>query len=55
MISRALTELGKTVQLYKDYYQYEEIQGMNRKKIETVPEKAFREAVAKQSFIEHGA
>ncbi len=41
-----LIELEKAVQLYKDYYQYEEIQGMNRKKIELVPEKAFREAVA---------
>lgn len=36
----------KTVSLYKDYYQYEEIKGSLRETIQTVPEVAFREAVA---------
>ena len=34
------------VETYKDYYQYEEIEGSYRKKVELVPEEAFREAVA---------
>lgn len=36
----------KAIQTYRDYYQYEEIDGSYRKKIELVPEEAFREAVA---------
>ncbi len=36
----------KTLEVYRDYYQYEEIQGANRKKIEKIPEAAFREAIA---------
>lgn len=35
-----------TVQTYRDYYQYEEIEGSYRKKVELIPEEAFREAVA---------
>lgn len=34
------------VQTYRDYYQYEEIDGSYRKKVELIPEEAFREAVA---------
>lgn len=34
------------VQTYKDYYQYEEIEGSYRKKVELIPEEAFRESVA---------
>jgi ATP-dependent DNA helicase RecG len=41
-----LDELDKAVNLYRDYYQYEEIQGMDRKKVEKIPEEAFREALA---------
>ena len=41
-----LEELEKTVSLYRDYYQYEEIQGMERRVVETIPEKAFRESIA---------
>lgn len=41
-----LEELEKTVQIYRDFYQYEEIEGMNRKKIAKIPEEAFREAIA---------
>ena len=33
------------VQTYKDYYQYEEIEGSYRKKVEFIPEEAFRESV----------
>lgn len=36
----------KTVEMFKDYYEYEEIQGTDRKKIEKIPEAAFREAIA---------
>ena len=35
-----------TLEIYRDYYQYEEIEGTIRKKVETVPEQAFREALA---------
>lgn len=36
----------KSLDLFRDYYQYEEIQGADRKKIEKIPEAAFREAIA---------
>lgn len=36
----------KTIDVFRDYYEYEEIQGINRKKIEKIPEAAFREAIA---------
>lgn len=41
-----LSSFEKAVLLYRDYYQMEEIRGMNREKIEVIPEEAFREAVA---------
>ncbi len=41
-----LDELEKTVAVYRDYYQYEEIRGMDRVKVETIPEEAFRETIA---------
>lgn len=34
------------VELYRDYYQYEELKEMHRQKVERIPEAAFREAVA---------
>ena len=40
----AVKEKGSEV--FKDYYQYEEIQGTERKKVEKIPEAAFREAIA---------
>ena len=36
----------KALAVFKDYYQYEEIQGVDRKKVEKIPEAAFREAIA---------
>ena len=36
----------KVLEVFRDYYQYEEIQGADRKKIEKIPEAAFREAIA---------
>ena len=36
----------KSMDIFKDYYQYEVIQGADRKKIEKIPEAAFREAIA---------
>ena len=36
----------KTLEVFRDYYQYEEIQGADRKKVEKIPEAAFREAIA---------
>ena len=41
-----LNELEKAVAVYRDYYQYEEIRGMDRVKVETIPEEAFRETIA---------
>ena len=35
----------KALEVFKDYYQYEEIQGADRKKVEKIPEAAFREAI----------
>lgn len=34
------------VALYKQYYQYERIEGLDRKLVEQIPEEAFREAIA---------
>lgn len=36
----------KSIEMYKRYYQYEKIDGFIRKKIELIPEDAFREALA---------
>ena len=36
----------KTIKVFRDYYQYEVIQGAERKNIEKIPETAFREAIA---------
>ena len=36
----------QAIDVFRDYYQYEVIQGANRKKMEKIPEVAFREAIA---------
>ena len=36
----------KSISIFRDYYQYEVIQGADRKKMEKIPEAAFREAIA---------
>lgn len=36
----------KTINIFRDYYQYEVIEGVERKTIEKIPEAAFREAIA---------
>ena len=36
----------KSIGVFRDYYQYEVIKGADRKKIEKIPEAAFREAIA---------
>lgn len=36
----------KSIEVFRDYYQYEVIQGADRKKMEKIPEAAFREAIA---------
>lgn len=41
-----LAVFEKVSEVFKDYYQYEEIQGTERKKVEKIPEAAFREAIA---------
>lgn len=41
-----LEEYDKSVNVFRDYYQYEVIQGIERKKVEKIPEAAFREAIA---------
>ena len=42
----ALDVYEKTINVFRDYYQYEVIQGADRKKMEKIPEAAFREAIA---------
>ncbi len=45
--NRSILEVyEKALEVFKDYYQYEEIQGTDRKKVEKIPEAAFREAIA---------
>ena len=41
-----LKSYDETVSLYKDYYQYEIVDGVRRRNVETIPEEAFREALA---------
>lgn len=41
-----LEEYKQAIEKYRQYYQHEEIIGSERKKIQSIPEKAFREAVA---------
>lgn len=41
-----IAEYNKAIQMYKKYYQYDEIKGAKRNTVELVPETAFREAVA---------
>ncbi|MBQ2594161.1 MAG: putative DNA binding domain-containing protein [Candidatus Riflebacteria bacterium] len=41
-----LEQYDKAVELYKKYYQYEVVKSIERKTVETIPEKAFREAIA---------
>lgn len=36
----------KAISVFRDYYQYEVIEGSDRKKMEKIPEAAFREAIA---------
>lgn len=45
-----LEAYDKAIEVYMDYYQYEEIKGSYRKKIELIPEEAFREALANASI-----
>lgn len=42
----ALEVYEKSIDVFRDYYQYEVIQGADRKKVEKIPEAAFREAIA---------
>lgn len=41
-----LESYEKAIAIFRDYYQYEVIQGADRKKMEKIPETAFREAIA---------
>jgi len=41
-----LDALDKAMEIYRDYYQYEEIDGAYRRNKEAVPEESFREAIA---------
>lgn len=41
-----LRQYSAAIQIYKRYYQYEAIEGFERKKVERIPEEAFREAIA---------
>ena len=41
-----LHELEEALKVYRDVYQYEKIEGAERKKISLIPEEAFREALA---------
>ena len=44
--SSVLSQYDEAVSMYRQYYQYEVVDGINRRKIEQIPESAFREAVA---------
>lgn len=45
--NRSILEVyDKALTVFRDYYQYEIIQGADRKKMEKIPEAAFREAIA---------
>ena len=45
--NRSILEVyEKAIEIFRDYYQYEVIEGADRKKVEKIPEAAFREAVA---------
>lgn len=41
-----LTQFSEAINMYRQYYQYEKIDGTLREKVELIPEKAFREALA---------
>ena len=41
-----LKQYDEVIDLYRKYYQYDEIKGAVRKTVETIPEKAFRETIA---------
>lgn len=41
-----LKQYDTAIRLYRTYYQYEEIKGIDRNTVELIPEKAFREALA---------
>ena len=45
--NRSILEVyEKSIDVFRDYYQYEVIQGADREKVEKIPEAAFREAIA---------
>ena len=45
--NRSILEVyEKSIDVFRDYYQYEVIQGADREKVEKIPESAFREAIA---------
>lgn len=45
--NRSVLEIyEKAISVFRDYYQYEIIEGADRKKVEKIPEAAFREAIA---------
>ena len=45
--NRSILEVyEKSIDVFRDYYQYELIQGADREKVEKIPEAAFREAIA---------
>lgn len=41
-----LSQYDQSVEMYRQYYQYEVIDGVRRRTVETIPETAFREAMA---------
>ena len=41
-----ISQFGESIRVFRKYYQYEKIDGAERRTVEKVPEKAFREAIA---------
>jgi len=41
-----LSQFSRAIEIFEQYFQYEEIDGYNRKKIELIPKEAFRESLA---------
>ena len=46
IIQKRSTFENISMAVFRDYYEYEKIEGADRKKVEKIPEAAFREAIA---------
>ena len=49
-----ISQLGESIRIFKKYYQYEKIDGAERRTIEKVPEKAFARRLPTRWFTACG-